>query len=310
MALAGGRHWACPLSGGTGAPLGCRRGRLGPLGRCGFRAAGERFGGHGRGGLGKSGGPAKFVGVAGAIKVQRRRLFFPRVHRCHRPGWAGSRGAQTRTTGGVGIGRGELLSKVRGEGCGRQQLRPGVVWCVWPVHGVGGVPGGSRGRLLPSSPSHWVCGVGPARGTAKPIGVSRVFKACVVRVWRSPFSLCHRSLFFPHFLSPFPSHTVHMTFTNISSTRYPARVQVRLFRVQHSSSFLPSAGHSCFWLFLFFFFFFLVRLFKRASLYTAFVPLEPAVCERVFDFEGLAEVAACSSWPCKHYRLVWFPLPY
>lgn len=44
-----------------------------------------------------------------------------------------------------------VCARRRGRGR-QQQLRPGVVWCVWPVHGVG-VPGGLRGPLPPSSSS-------------------------------------------------------------------------------------------------------------------------------------------------------------
>lgn len=208
---------------------------------------------------------AKFLGVAGAIKVERGRLF-PCVHRCHRPGcgegvlW--SKGAQTRTTGGVGIGRGGELafSKVRGEGVrppaapsGCRVVCLACAWCGWCAWWFAW----ASAALLPLILSR-VLGVwcrACQGGTTVPTGVSRVFKACVVRVWRSLFffPLCHRSLFPAFSLSPFPFPTVHTTFTNINSTRYPARVRVRVFRVQHSSIFLPSVGHSYAWFFFLFF---------------------------------------------------------
>lgn len=85
---------------------------------------------------------------------------------------------------------------------GRQQLRPGVVWYVWPVRV--GVSGGSRGPLPASLLllGRCITSVWGLRGQ-KPVRMSRVFKACMVRVWRSlslATALSLLSLFFPFLL--------------------------------------------------------------------------------------------------------------
>lgn len=151
--------------------------------------------------------------------MERGRLF-PCVHRCHRPGWGEgvlwSKGAQTRTTGGVGIGRGGELafSKVRGEGVrppaapsGCRVVCLACAWCGWCAWWFAW----ASAALLPLILSR-VLGVwcrACQGGTTVPTGVSRVFKACVVRVWRSLFffPLCHRSLFPAFFLSSLPHCT-------------------------------------------------------------------------------------------------------
>lgn len=126
------------------------------------------------------------IGVNVAIKDWPVSCLSPAtlVHQCSRPRKVEisvSENALACTGGGIGcccVGCGLGGGRWRG----RQQLRPGVVWCVWPVRV--GMPGGSRGPL----PASLLLGtgekcVGPAR--TKPVRMSRVFKACMVRVWRS-----------------------------------------------------------------------------------------------------------------------------
>lgn len=142
-------------------------------------------------------GLSECIGVNVAIKDWLVSCLSPatRVHQCCHPRKVEisvSENALARTGGGIGcccVGCGLGGGRWRG----RQQLRPGVVWCVWPVRV--GVPGGSRGPL----PASLLLGtgekcVGPAR--TKLVRMSRVFKACMVRVWRSLSLLPHCSFFF------------------------------------------------------------------------------------------------------------------